>query len=169
MMAWPDFWLCTLAVAAAFSDLKDRTIPNYLTVTGFLVGVVLSLSPGGISPQGALLGAAVGFGLSLPLFALGAFGGGDAKLITAVGAFMGPLGMLKALLATALIGGAMAVYTTWRLGLLGRTISNTGALVLNLVTIGRFGHRQTLRSEGAVTIPYGVAIAAGSLIARFAL
>jgi Flp pilus assembly protein protease CpaA len=82
---------------------------------------------------------------------------------------MGPLGMLKALLFTALIGGAMAVYTTWRLGLLGQTISNTGALVLNLVTVGRFGHRQTLRSEGAVTIPYGVAIAAGSLLARFAL
>jgi prepilin peptidase CpaA len=169
MMAWADYWLITLVVAAALSDVKDRTIPNYLTVTGLAIGLVLSLSPGGISPQGALLGAAIGFGLSLPLFALGAFGGGDAKLITAVGAFMGPLGMLEALLGTALIGGAMAVYTTWRLGLLGQTISNTGALVLNLVTVGRFGHRQTLRTEGVITIPYGVAIAAGSLIARFAL
>ncbi|HSM37506.1 MAG TPA: prepilin peptidase [Longimicrobiales bacterium] len=169
MMPWADFWLVALVAAAALSDLKDRTIPNYLTVTGFGIGVMLSLSPGGISPQGALLGGAVGFGLSLPLFALGAFGGGDAKLITAVGAFMGPVGILEALLFTALIGGAMAVYTTWRLGLLRQTISNTGALVLNLVTVGRFGHRQTLRSEGAITIPYGVAIAVGSLIARFAL
>lgn len=155
----------TLMVAGALFDIRDRKIPNRLTLAGIAAGLVLALGPGGVGIVAALLGAGLGFLVALPLFALGAFGGGDAKLITAVGAFMGPAGLLNALLGTALIGGGMAVYTTWRCGMLGRTIFNTGQLVLSLLTAGHHGQRLTIRSEGAVNIPYGVAIAAGSLIA----
>ena len=35
------------------------------------------------------------------------------------------------------------------------------------LTLGRFGERLTLASPGAITIPYGVAIAVGSIAVWF--
>jgi prepilin peptidase CpaA len=55
--------------------------------------------------SGFLLGGALGTGL----FALGAFGGGDVKLIAALGAILGPVGLIYMLFWTALAGGALAL------------------------------------------------------------
>lgn len=166
-MDWITFAFACVLIMGALSDLRDRTIPNVLTLPALGAGIVLAALPGGISLSAALLGAGLAFVVSILLFALGAFGGGDAKLLMVVGAFMGPIDFLNALLFTALIGGVMAVYTTARLGLLRPTLKSMGSLVVSLVTRGRRGRRITVRSSGVVTIPYGVAIAAGSLIAWF--
>ena len=51
------------------------------------------------------------------------------------------------------------------MGTLRSTLSRFRALLFHVVSFGRVGERRTLFSAGAVTVPYGVAIAAGAVTA----
>lgn len=156
-----------LLLGAAYSDLRTRRIPNAMTLPGLLLGLGCALLPTGITLPAAALGIVAALIFSLPLFALGALGGGDGKLLMVVGAFMGPQGFFSAILLTILAGGLLAIYVASKLGRLGETFRNLGALVLYFLTFGRRGQRNTLAMPEAVTIPYGLAIAAGSIAAWF--
>src|ERR1700686_1387531 len=83
--------LIVLLLAAAVFDVAYRRIPNWLTVTGVLLGVALNAIIG--PPEAGLLfslaGLAVGFGVYAALYALRAMGAGDVKLMAAVGALVG--------------------------------------------------------------------------------
>ncbi len=90
-----------LLLTAAALDIRDRRIPNVLTGAGVLVGLAFGILEAHGLPLSALAGMALGLGIGFPLFALGALGAGDAKLLAAVGAFLGPTGLVL----TALYGG----------------------------------------------------------------
>jgi prepilin peptidase CpaA len=154
-------------IVAAATDLRERRIRNLLTVPGLALGLVLSVLPEGITLSSALLGVGAAALVGLPLFALGAFGGGDAKLLLLVGAFTGPGLFLSALFLTILAGAALALHATVRVGMLSETVRSMGSLALFLVTFGRWGRRVTLYMPGAITIPYGLAIAIGATAAWF--
>ena len=80
-----------LVVVAAYLDLRDRRIPNWLTGTGVLVGLGSNYYQSGWPGlRNGLLGLSAAFALYALLFALRAMGGGDVKLMAAVGAFTGP-------------------------------------------------------------------------------
>ncbi len=75
---------------SGFFDVKERKIPNKITFTGIMVGVVINLITGGwtgllLSIGGMLAGLAIFF---LP-FVMGGMGAGDVKLMGAIGALMG--------------------------------------------------------------------------------
>src|SRR5439155_15034799 len=77
-----------LLVWAALEDLRSRRIPNWLTFSLVLGGIGQSVAFGAIcSPGASLLGFVVGFALPFVLFALGALGGGDVRLLAGVGAW----------------------------------------------------------------------------------
>ena len=155
-----------LAALAAISDLRTRKIPNRWTLPALALALVIA-SIGGVEQ---LLWAVEGLGLavafSVPLWALGALGGGDAKLLWAMGALLGPQGFLVALVWTALAGGALAVHAAVQRGTLTGVVKDTAALAVHAVTLGNRGHRKTLGTVGALAIPYGVAIAIGAVMAR---
>ena len=99
-------FLVALVFAAAAVDIATRKIPNALTYPAILIGLVLgSLSVGVTSSVGGLLIAAVP---ALLLFVFGSLGGGDVKLLAAVGAGLGlPLifdAWLYTLLAAVVVG-----------------------------------------------------------------
>jgi prepilin peptidase CpaA len=156
-----------LLLGAAYSDLRTRRIPNAMTFPGLLLGLGCALLPTGITLPAAVLGVVAALLFSLPLFALRALGAGDGKLLMVVGAFMGPQGFLTALFLTILAGGFLAIYVASKLGRLGEMLRNMGGLALYFATFGRRGWRNTLAMPEAVTIPYGLAIAAGSIVAWF--
>ena len=158
----------TVAFGAAF-DVGTRRIPNYITVGGFAVALVLRASTGGIDAVvGGLLGALLAFLLTFPLFMLRSMGGGDVKLLTAVGAFLGPYSTFIALLATALVGGVLAIAVSIHYRRLGTSLAGTFTVVrglaLKAISGGEVDAVPTLETEGAVTVPYGVAIAVGAVI-----
>jgi prepilin peptidase CpaA len=149
-------------------------VPNALTVPAFGAALVIA-GIGGLPALGsALLGAAICFAFALPLFLVGGFGGGDVKLLTVFGAFLGPSRLPAALIAMALVGGGIAMVAMVRRRAVGRTFRNLSFLLL---TFGRetfTGWKVegsnawiTLKSPGAVTVPYAVAISAGALYAWF--
>ena len=63
---------------------------------------------GHVSPVSALLGGMLGLVLMLPGYLFGATGGGDVKLLGAIGTWLGPSHVVVAFGATAVAGGVLA-------------------------------------------------------------
>jgi prepilin peptidase CpaA len=152
---------------AAFTDLRTRKIPNLLTVSALGIALGLRASIGGAALLDGLAGLLLGAAIVLPLFAVQAIGGGDAKLLLAVAGFLGLKGFLVALAATAIAGGILAVAISLRRGVVLPVLLDTGGLLRYYLTLGRQGKRATITAPQAVTIPYAVAIALGSVIALY--
>lgn len=156
-------------VLALVFDVRERRIPNWLVAAGLLAGLGLRAVQG-MAPLGmGVAGAALALVLTFPLFLLRAMGGGDVKLFAVVGGFLGPLTFLYALVASALIGGVIGVASGLKNGVLVTALLRTRDLASRAATLGRKGERMTIDSPGAITVPYGAAIAIGSLAVWFLL
>ena len=165
-----DITLCGVVFLAAGFDLRSRRIPNWLTVTGFAVALGLRGLTGLDPFLSGLAAAGLAFLLSLPFFALGGFGGGDVKLLTAVGAFLGLDRLWVGLAATAIAGAIFALVTIVRRRRFQETAWNLYMISKKLPTRSAYagwkqedGDGLNIRSAGAVTQPYGVPIAIGAL------
>ena len=106
-----DVPLLAVVLLAAWTDVRDGKVYNWLTYPAAVAGLLLNAAfrPPGLGLPQAALGLLVGF---VPLFlayAAGALGGGDVKLTGAVGAFLGPWAMLYALLYTFLAGAVFCL------------------------------------------------------------
>lgn len=155
-----------MGAAAAF-DLRSRRIPNPL-VGGSLVLALLLRGSLGLAPLlDGLAGAGLALAVGLLLFALGGFGGGDAKLLIVVGAFLGFRPTVGALLLIGVLGGLLGLFEAVRRRSILPAAYNAAGMMRRWVTFGRSGERRDLQSPGAVAVPYGVAIAAGAVIWRF--
>jgi prepilin peptidase CpaA len=159
--------LASLLGVAVFTDLRERRIPNKVTVPGLIAGLIIAAAVEGGVPFSALGGAGLAFLVALPFVVLGGLGGGDAKLLTAVGAFVGTGGLFSVVLYGALAGGVLAVGSATRRGTLIPVLLNSGKLFVHLITLGRHGERFALNSPHAHSVPYGLAIAAGALATWF--
>lgn len=157
-----------LLVAAAWSDFRSRRIPNALTMTGLAVALVLRGLAGPAALIDGVVGGLLALVLTLPFLMLGVMGGGDAKLLMAIGGFMGPRHFLSAAVLIVIIGGIMGVVDAGRRGALLPVLYNCGQILRHWATFGRRGANRSFASVGALTIPYGVAIAGGALLWWFA-
>jgi len=102
--------------AALVSDLRTRRIPNWLTAPALGMAIAMHTASGGISGLGfSLLGFAVGFGVLLCLWLIGGGGGGDVKMMGALGAWLGVTLTIQVFLVstalTVLLAGVPLVYT----------------------------------------------------------
>ena len=154
--------LCALA-GAAF-DLTSRRVPNYFTFPAMLVGLLVHMALGGWRQLGAAAAGGLVCGLTFLLFHLaGGMGGGDVKLITAVGCASGLSLAGHELLWTSLAGGVMAIGFALYHGRLQQTMRNVGALAVHHGTRGLAPHEHlNLANAQALRMPYALAIAAGS-------
>jgi prepilin peptidase CpaA len=153
-----------LVCLAGWSDIRTRRIPNILTLSGLIVALVLRAMDGITPLAHGLAGAGVALLIALPFFAAGALGGGDTKLLVAIGAFMGEGKLVGALLLIAVLGGIIAVVESVRRGVILPVVLNSVDIIKRWATLGRSGAQRSLTSPGAVSIPYGVAIALGALV-----
>jgi len=148
------------AVLAGWTDWRSRRIPNWLTVPALLLGIVAnSLALGWAGAKESLLGAGLGLGLLLPFVLIRSLGGGDWKLVGALGAFLGPLRLIAVLVATILVAGAMAlVLVVWKRRV-GQTLRNVGRMLAALFTLHLPGPEVSLDNPESLKVPFGVAVA----------
>jgi prepilin peptidase CpaA len=157
--------LSLVVLVAAFTDLRSRRIPNWLTLPALPAGIAAQTVYGdGFWP--GVLGAIAGFAALLLLFLAGAGGAGDVKLFSVVGSFVGIRNLLAVFVLVALIGGVAAVVVSLRAGALTRVLKNS-LLIVTSFGRGRWTElrqRSDMHQPGALRLAYGAVIAAGSLV-----
>lgn len=154
-----------VASLGAGSDLLSARIPNWLTYSGLTLALAVRFAV--LGRQGFMSGA---LGMLLAglfffvLFVVGAMGGGDVKLMASVGAWAGSYQVISVLLAAALAGGLLAIfYMLFGQGV-RRTFLNLGELIRYRLTSGLRPHPVlNVREPGVLRVPFGVAIAMGTL------
>jgi len=161
---WPAALILTLC--AGYLDWRTRRIPNWLTVSGFFLGIAInSIFGGWHGAIASLEGAGVGLGLLLPLVLLRGFGAGDWKLMGAIGALMGWRLTLWVLIASVLISavaGLIQIAITRRMQ---GTFRNIGKLLKGFVVFGlRPNPEVSLDNPTLAKMPFGMAVAAATAI-----
>lgn len=158
--------LAGVAYAAA-GDVTRRRIPNWLTFSLALAGLVQGLSPWGTATFASSLGGlAVGFALPWVGYVLGGMKAGDVKLVAAVGAWVGPGGAV-AVFAVAAVTGLVFVIGQ---GLWERRLAEVGrgaaVMAINLANIRRLGRRHVAevgeRYGATGALPYAAFVLAGT-------
>ena len=153
------------AVLAAAWDVWKGRIPNYLTYSGILLGLLARLLLSGWREAlDGLAACLLGGGIFLLFFLVRGMGAGDVKLMAAIGAFAGLRQTVVILLTTAIAGGLLAIgyMIFYRRGL--RTLQNLAALFRFHMIFGWQAHPEiNLENPTAVRMPYALAIAAGTI------
>ena len=159
---------CLLVILlAAIWDLRQRRIPNRLVMAGAALGILLQMiaaDPGGV--LAAITGLLVGLAILLPGYLMGFTGAGDAKLMAAVGTFLGPWGVFQAALASIAVGGIIALGFALSSLVSRQSISPWGRYGLMLKTLAVTGKPLYIApEEGEVMgrkFPFAVSIAIGT-------
>ena len=158
MLAWG--WFAAILALAAASDLRSFRIPNplpLLLVVGFVVAAAAGIP--GLEPIGGPMAGFLMMVVGFVLFALRAMGGGDVKLMAAASLWVGWGGLAEQVAFVTLIGGIFALGLAAARSLLARRPVASGAAgTASLPPVLRHGQ----------PVPYGVAIALGSLPAAAA-
>jgi len=102
----------------------------------------------------------------LVFFMVRAMGAGDVKIMAAIGSFVGPRDAVTVLLATAICGGVLAIaYALYRRRMVS-TLKNVGSVLRFHAWAGVQAHPElNLDNPTALRMPYGLAIALGTLYA----
>jgi prepilin peptidase CpaA len=160
--------LLALLIGAAVYDVRYRKIPNWLSMSGIVLGFAINFAIG--PPEGgvlfALKGFAAGFGLYLLLYVLRAMGAGDVKLMGAVGALVGAERWFGIFLVTAIVGGIMALLLVTVRGRLKKTLFNVG-FILSEIKHGRPAYvgkeELDVRTKKGASLPHGAVIAISAI------
>ena len=158
-----------MLLIAATTDVRWGKIPNALTVPCAAVGIALNLADSGLAGLGfSLAGIAIGLALWFVAPLIGnVLGGGDVKLLAAVGALCGPTFVLYAIALSAFWGGLLAVCCA----------AGRHKLLASCKQLGQWLYWRTVMQANApletaavgVRLPYAAAIALGAFTASVVL
>jgi prepilin peptidase CpaA len=160
--------LVSIALGAALFDLRVRRIPNWINLSGVILGLGLNTYLGG--GRGALdssLGLLLALAVYTPLYALRGMGAGDVKLMAAIGAIAGPGNWLIIFLSTALLGGAVSVLLVLSRRRFRQTLLNVSTIlhcILRHRAPAEASPQLDIRSPKALKLPHGAMIAAGVVL-----
>ncbi len=152
-----------VALGGCVTDLWTRRVPNALTFGAAAGALVFNLFVVGWAGLGwAAAGWLTGLALFLPFFALGGIGGGDVKLLAALGAWLGPGPTVWLAIYAALAGGVLAIMVSIATSYTRVAFRNVWGLLTFWRVAGLQPHPGlTLESSGSPRLPYALPIAAG--------
>jgi prepilin peptidase CpaA len=150
---------------ASMLDWKYRKVPNWLTFFLAFTGFIFQFYVNGTA---GFINSLAGFGLGIALlylpFTMGGMGGGDVKLMGAIGAFTGPVMVFHVFLASALFGGLMALIEIARTRSWKATFGSLKERLLYIVLYQKIpAESQISFSRRSHTIPYAIMITCGYL------
>ncbi len=126
-----DVLLCLLIASALATEYLHRKFYNAQAIAFAAAGLAPAAWSGGRPGfAAASIGAGAGLAATLPLFALGWIGGGDAKLAFALGACVAFPRIAGVLLWTAMAGGVIAFLVSAWSGRLGETLRRVSGVLM---------------------------------------
>lgn len=166
MLAYQTYDLATvllliILLVGAFLDLRSKRLPNWLTGSALLSGIILHtlfLGWGGLGS--ALGGAAVGFLCLIPFYLTGGMGAGDVKFMAAIGSFLASVKMVALAASAGLVFAG--VYAAVRVSLKGGW-----STLIKRYAISYFSGQYIQPPPDDVSrerFPFALAIAAGTLV-----
>jgi len=159
-----------IAFSAAISDYQKYRIPNRLTFSAMAIGLAWHmLSPYGHGAAMSIGGIAIGFLSLVPFFLVGGMGGGDVKLMMAIGAVLGAPITFIIFLASSLVTGFYAIYLMITHSSIARTMDRLKLICYRCLVVGQHlayeDHHRSETSTKATNhplIPFGVMVAIGT-------
>jgi prepilin peptidase CpaA len=159
-------FLSILLVAAAINDIRVHKIPNVLTFT-IIIGALLYhfLTKGSDGVFMSTKGLALGIGLFIIPYIMGVMGGGDVKLMGAIGAALGARGVFITAVLTSIVGGIYALTVLCLNPRYSKTFIARFALTFKtLIFTGQFSPIMVEEPEKRPKLYYGLAIVIGTFI-----
>ena len=151
-----------ITALAAVVDLRSGRIPNAITYPALLLGLALGFWPGAeVGIEARLAGLAIAFLPSLALFLARALGGGDVKLLAAVGALVGTPAIYAVLFWAIVAGSIIAIGLLVARGRVTETLQGLAAVVIS----ARERSVPTIVPAMDLRFPFGTAIFAGVVCA----
>jgi prepilin peptidase CpaA len=164
-----DTVIFSVSGLSAFFDLRIRRIPNWLIVIGLFCGVVLNALQGTSYLVQSIAGFAVGIAVLILPFAFGWMGAGDVKYFGVVGALLGASWLPRVFFYSALVAGLIAIsYLGFGLVRLSRFKQFWLDIKVAILSMGQVLPTPVQQThERGDSIPWGVAFAAGTIIAYY--
>lgn len=163
--------LLFMLLLAVITDLSARKIPNLLVLFGLVASLLLqSMTSEGAGWLNWLTGVAVAFACFIPLYLLRAMAAGDVKLMMAVGGFLGYPLIITAVTYSYLAGGVIAICYVLIKGRGKLLMQNLYMMMVDRfikTTSGVNVNDGQAFQQSAGSMPYAIAIAAGTLITLY--
>jgi prepilin peptidase CpaA len=139
---------------AAVGDVRSFTITNKLNTAIATAFLLLALPMGMAVPEifSHIKVGLITIIISLALFYVGVYGGGDAKMTGAVALWLGPAPMMPFIFVTAIAGGLLVFILI---------ISRRLAMRFGLPQSPKWARRMLRKRSG---VPYGVALGIGAIV-----
>ena len=160
--------LLAVALIGGWADLRTRRIPNWLNLSGLILG--FGLNTLFLHGEGLRL-SVMGFGLALlvyvPLYLIRAMGAGDVKFMAALGSMIGPRDWLALFFATAILGGVASLCLILARGRVHLTLANLSTITNELLHGRMPFHKDPsldIHDKRAVGLPHGTLIAIAAVI-----
>lgn len=160
------------ALAAAVTDLLRFKVHNILTVPLLVAGLVYHATVNGSAGfTNSLLGALLGFSVLIGFYLMGGMGGGDVKLLAAIGAWLGLEYTFYVFIASSLAAGIYALALVIKNHKAAETWLNLRIIWHRLAAIGRhLGAEDRVEAEvnredrrGRI-IPFAAMVALGVIV-----
>jgi prepilin peptidase CpaA len=159
-----------LAIVTASTDLVARRIPNPIVLCGLVGALIVQVWLHGLWAGAAVWGegALAGFAVLFPFYLLRGMAAGDVKLMMTIGAWVGPGIALHIALVTFLVGGAWSLVVVVRAGKLRQLMQMVARCFSSWIPGIAMAVAPPGRQASLGSLPYGVAIAAGTVGVLFA-
>ncbi|MEO0074813.1 MAG: A24 family peptidase [candidate division WOR-3 bacterium] len=154
--------LILMLICCFITDLTKQKIYNWVTLPGIGLGFLINgIFSGMVGLKSAGLGFSIGFSFLFIIFLVGGMGGGDVKLMGAIGALKGYPFVISALVYSILVGGFIAfAVLIWKKKFL-RTMRNIFLFLISKVF--PFIHSSEMKKEEMEKVPFGIAIVIGTI------
>jgi Flp pilus assembly protein protease CpaA len=167
-----DLSILLVTGLSVFFDLMVRRIPNWIIAFGLSGGLLLNASHGFDQFSQSLLGFIGGIAVFIVPFALGWMGAGDVKYFGVVGALLGVGWLPRVLFYSILTAGVLAVgyiAVGWFGASSGFFKNMWRDWKLAVISFGQVLPDSISKrtAKGADSVPWGVAIGAGTLVAYY--
>lgn len=155
-----------VSAIACITDVRTRRIPNVLTFGAALAGLIFHLATGSVAGlEQSIAGWFVGLLLFLPFFLLGGMGGGDVKLLAALGAWVGFQDVFWLAIYASIAGGVIGIGVALTTNYLGTAFRNIRTMLVSWCLVGpQPVPSMTLADSKAPRLAYAIPVLVGTMV-----